>query len=314
MTQFSINQTSSQFFQCVAVSTTSDATGTYRRFAYSFHAASTTTRRCGVWPDGYYITFNMFNAAGTAFAGCARVRVRPQPDAHRVRHARRDPVLPALAPPTAGSCRPTSTDHAAAGRVAELRRGVRRHEQQRPQPLEVPRRLGERRQLHVHGPGHHHDRGLLARPVGGGTCIPQPSTTQQLDSLADRLMYPPGLSQLRRSTRALVVNHSVTAGTAASGVRWYEIRSPGGTPTVFQQGTYSPDATSRWMGSIAQDQQGNMLLGYSVSSSTVRPGIRYTGRLAERRRPARCRRRRRSSTGSRVADRRASAAGATTAR
>ena len=33
------------------------------------------------------------------------------------------------------------------------------------------------------------------------------------------------------------------------------------------------------MGSIAQDKQGNMALGYSVSSSSVFPSIRYTGRL-----------------------------------
>src|SRR5438270_2980403 len=34
------------------------------------------------------------------------------------------------------------------------------------------------------------------------------------------------------------------------------------------------------MGSIAMDQAGDIALGYSVSSSTVSPSIRYTGRLA----------------------------------
>lgn len=43
---------------------------------------------------------------------------------------------------------------------------------------------------------------------------------------------------------ALVVNHSVTAGSSV-GVRWYEIRDPNGTPTVFQQGTFAPDSTYR---------------------------------------------------------------------
>ena len=113
---------------------------------------------------------------------------------------------------------------------------------------------------------------------GGGTCIPQPSTTQRLDSLADRLMFRLAYRNFG-SYESLVVNHSVTVGTTASGVRWYEVRSPGGTPALFQSGTFSPDATSRWMGSIAQDQQGNMLLGYSASSSTLRPSIYYTGRL-----------------------------------
>ena len=77
---------------------------------------------------------------------------------------------------------------------------------------------------------------------------------------------------------ALVVNHSVTAGSSV-GVRWYEIRFSNGTPTVFQQGTYAPDATYRWMGSIAMDKVGDIALGYSASSPSLSPGIRYTGRL-----------------------------------
>jgi len=93
---------------------------------------------------------------------------------------------------------------------------------------------------------------------GGGTCIAQPSTTQPLDSLADRLMYRLAYRDFG-SYESLVVNHSVTVGSTASGVRWYEVRSPGGTPALFQSGAFSPDATARWMGSIAQNQQGNML-------------------------------------------------------
>lgn len=48
---------------------------------------------------------------------------------------------------------------------------------------------------------------------------------------------------------------------------------------MFQQGTFSPDSTSRWMGSIAMDKVGNMALGYSASSGSVLPSIRYTGRV-----------------------------------
>src|SRR5438552_11245222 len=78
---------------------------------------------------------------------------------------------------------------------------------------------------------------------------------------------------------ALVVNHSVTAGSS-TGVRWYELRPSGGNLTVFQQGTYAPDASYRWMGSIAMDQAGDIGLGFSVSSSSLKPQIHYTGRLA----------------------------------
>src|SRR5881392_1185205 len=78
---------------------------------------------------------------------------------------------------------------------------------------------------------------------------------------------------------SLVVNHAVTAGSVV-GVRWYELHLSGGNPTVFQQSTYAPDSTYRWMGSIAMDKVGNMALGYSASSSAIRPQIRFTGRLA----------------------------------
>jgi len=52
-----------------------------------------------------------------------------------------------------------------------------------------------------------------------------------------------------------------------------------GTPIVYQQGTFSPDATNRWMGSIAMDKVGDIALGYSASSGSVFPSIRYTGRV-----------------------------------
>jgi hypothetical protein len=63
-------------------------------------------------------------------------------------------------------------------------------------------------------------------------------------------------------------------------MRWYELRNPGGTPTVYQQGTYAPDSRHRWMGSVAMDRNGDIALGYSISSSSQHPAIGYTGRLA----------------------------------
>jgi len=80
------------------------------------------------------------------------------------------------------------------------------------------------------------------------------------------------------SHEALVVNHSITAGSGV-GVRWYEIQSPASNPVVFQSGTFAPDSSYRWMGSIAMDKAGNIALGYSVSSGSLHPAIRYTGRV-----------------------------------
>src|SRR5207237_3648316 len=82
---------------------------------------------------------------------------------------------------------------------------------------------------------------------------------------------------------AMVVTHAVTSGTSV-GMRWYELR-PSGCPSscslssAYQQGTYAPDSTYRWMGSIAMDHAGDMALGYSTSSSALHPGVAYTGRV-----------------------------------
>ena len=63
-------------------------------------------------------------------------------------------------------------------------------------------------------------------------------------------------------------------------MRWNELRPSDGSLSVYQQGTYAPDSTYRWMGSIAMDHSGDMALGYSTSSSSLHPGAAYTGRLA----------------------------------
>ena len=57
-----------------------------------------------------------------------------------------------------------------------------------------------------------------------------------------------------------------------AGIRWFELRNvTAGPVTVFQESTYQPDTTWRWMGSAAQDQQGNLALGFSASSATHLP-------------------------------------------
>jgi hypothetical protein len=110
-------------------------------------------------------------------------------------------------------------------------------------------------------------------------CIPQPSTTQTLDPLREVVMWR---LQYRNfgTHETLVGNFSVdTDATDHAGIRWFELRKTGGAAwALYQEGTYSPDADHRWMGSIAMDSVGNIALGYSVSSVTQFPSIRYTGR------------------------------------
>jgi hypothetical protein len=266
-TQFSVSTT--PFLQCVAVSTTSDATGTFNRYSFQYSNFDDYPKM-GVWSDAYYITFNMFN--GNTFVGadaCAYDRnamLNGQP-ATQVCFQQGSSV---------GGLLPADLD----GTTAP--------------PAGSPNFLvffGTNNlnlfKFHVDftTPSNSTFTGPTTIPVtaftalcNGGTCVPQSGTTQQLDSLADRLMYRLAYRNFGNH-ESLVVNHSVTAGSGG-GVRWYELQNPNGTVTVAQQSTFAPDSKFRWMGSIAMDQAGDMAMGYSVSSSSTNPSIAFTGRLA----------------------------------
>jgi hypothetical protein len=109
-------------------------------------------------------------------------------------------------------------------------------------------------------------------------CVPEPSTAttgQSIDSVGDRLMFRFAYRNFGEY-ESYLVSHAVqvNAGNRTqTGIRWYELRGSG-APSVYQSGTISPDTTTyRFLPSIAQDQNGNAAAGYSVSSSTVHPGI-----------------------------------------
>ena len=275
LTQFSVSTT--PYTQCVAVSQTADATGAYNRYAFTYGTGFNDYPKLGVWPDGYYITYNIFNN-GTTFAGsklCAFDRAAMIAGASATQQCFQlstsyGGVLPSdldgTALPPAGS--PNFMLNFGSNSLNEWK-------------------------FHVDwtSPSNSTLTGPFNIPVaaftaacGGGACIPQPSTSNKLDSLADRLMYRLAYRN-RAGVESLVVNHSVkvsgTKRAEVDGVRWYELRGPNGASgaNVFQQGTYAPDSASRWMGSIAMDKVGNIAMGYSASSGSLFPSIRYTGRV-----------------------------------
>jgi hypothetical protein len=91
-------------------------------------------------------------------------------------------------------------------------------------------------------------------------------------------MYRLSYRKFADGHESLLINHSV-ANAGSTAVRWYELRNATTTPTVYQQGTYAPDANYRWMGSAAMDKTGGIGIGYNVSnSSNINPSVRYAGR------------------------------------
>ncbi|HWH41915.1 MAG TPA: hypothetical protein VNU21_18835 [Usitatibacter sp.] len=272
ISQFAV--TAAPYFQCVAVSTTNDATGAYNRYSFPYGNVFPDYPKIGVWPDAYYITFNMFTNTFQGAKLCAYDRAKMlagQPATQQCFQLSTSfgGVLPA---DLDGSTQPPAGSPnylvAKGTNVLDLWRfhvdWVNTASTTLTGPIVIP-------------------VAAYTSACNGGTCIPQSGTNQQLDSLADRLMYRLAYRNIAGVER-LVVNHSVRVGTSNrnpfTGVRWYEIRNPNGSPSIFQQSTFSPDSSYRWMGSIAMDKLGNMAMGYSVSSSAMHPAIRFTGRLA----------------------------------
>ena len=112
--------------------------------------------------------------------------------------------------------------------------------------------------------------------------IPQQGVTQKVDAIPQVIMNVPQYRNFG-TYQTIVCCHTVDVdATNHAGVRWYELRKtpPSTTWVVRQTGTYAPDVHSRWMGSIMLNANNKIGLGYSISSSTMYPSIRYTGQSA----------------------------------
>ena len=115
--------------------------------------------------------------------------------------------------------------------------------------------------------------------INSNTCLEQPGTTVRLwplsNFITDKSKYMNfGDYQSIVGVHVCRVNEAGTAGQ-----RWYELRKyPGGEWYVYQQGTYSPTADHRFIGSISINEDGTIALGYNITSSTIYPGMRMTGR------------------------------------
>lgn len=246
----------------------------------------------GVWTDAYYMSDNQFNAAGTAFLGAGAFAF------DRTKMLAGDPTagfvyfdlasngggllpsdLDGPAPPvgtpnyfaqfTAGEFGDPQGD---ALRIFEFRADF-----VTPANSTFTERADSPITTAAFDP-------LIACGISGLDCIPQPApagSSAKLDAIADRLMHR---LQYRNfgTHESLVTNHTVDVGANHAGVRYYEVQRtlPDGAWSINEQASFAPDADHRWMGSAAMDKDGNLAVGYSVSSATTFPSIRYAGRLA----------------------------------
>jgi hypothetical protein len=268
--------TGGPYYECVAVSTTPDALGSYNLYAYQLPNLFPDYPKLAVWPDAYYLSIDQQDPRnGYAYAGvlvCALDRVS------MLAGAPADAQCFQLSPNLGHSLLPSDLDGST------------------PPPPGSPNYFMNLTanalnvwQFHVDWavPSNSTFTGPVTLPVthfseacNGGICVPQLGTANTVDALGDRLMYRLAYRNFG-GHESLVVNHSVTTSSGNVGVRWYEIRNPGGNPpSMYQQATFAPDSNWRWMGSVAMDSAGDIALGYSVSSTSMVPAVRYTGRLS----------------------------------
>jgi hypothetical protein len=258
--------------ECVAISTTNDATGTWYR--YDFHLGSNffDYPHLAVWPDGYYMSMNVFNSSGTAYVGAQAFvfdRTRMLQGLSATFQAApnlgtsSDPILPA---DIDGSTLPPN------GAPESF--------------VRWPGFTGTFQTYHYHVDWvtpTNSSFTTFASPAAAassacGACVKQPGTTSTLDTLDDRLMFR--LAYRNFGDHESVVGNYTVASGGVTGVRWFELRNvTSGPETVFQQSTYQPDSTYRWMGSAAMDKNGDIAIGFNASSSSVNPSLRYAARL-----------------------------------
>jgi hypothetical protein len=112
------------------------------------------------------------------------------------------------------------------------------------------------------------------------SCFSQMGSNSELDPLREVVMNMPRYRNFGEH-EAIVGNFTVDVdGNDHGGIRWFELRRSGGSWSLHQEGAWSPDGDNRFMGASAMDSNGNIALGYSISSNSLYPGVRFTGRLA----------------------------------
>jgi len=258
-------------YQCIAVSKTSDATGSYYRYVFSLPSNFPDYPKISVWPDAYYLTMNEETEGtykGLGAYVCALDRAN---------------ML--LGNPATSQCFQLSSSYQSL-LPADLNGSILPPAGSPNYLINLAVNSLNLWQFHVDWvtPANSTLTGPLNIPVASyglackasSLCAPQAGTTQLVDGLGGYPMFRLIYRHFADGHESLVATHSVNTPAA---VRWYEIQSPGSNPYIFQQGTFAPDSNYRWLGSIGMDQMGDIAVGYSVSSASMNPAIRYTGRL-----------------------------------
>src|SRR6059058_3755115 len=295
-----LNDSSKPFWNCVAVSTTSDPTGSYYRYAFETKNFQffPDYPKYGNWTDSYVLTTREFGPTVEYGIGVYALEKNKMVNGEPARAVRFfiDGNAPGMLPLVGDGLLPADIDGKQKPKTDTAIPIVGTQDDNSDYgatfdalnvwdlTVKWNSAASSTLTLNTQLPTAPFDSIFPCAPTSRD-CLPQPgmvNPAQYLDILSYRQRPTFRLAYRNfKSYESLVTNQSVEAPPGVAGPRWYEIRRTGTTYSIYQQGTYAPgDGVHRWMGSVAMDKQGNMALGYSVVNGVdVYPGIRYTGRL-----------------------------------
>ncbi len=267
----------------IGVSATSDPTGAYNVYQYAF-SGFPDYPHYAVWPDAYYGTINLNGSTTRAFAldrdeiinGGANpamvlfslpgIVVNP----NQVKSPEAANLLgTTIAPNTPGYVTYLQDDAWSGISYDHLKIWEMKVDWANPgnstisAPMEIPT-----------GP-------FDAGEIFGEGAIKQPGTNQKLAGHGGIISFGANYRSFPTHNSWLITFNTFIDANATGGIRWIELRNDASNPwSIYQEGTYAPaDGHSRFMSSSAMDIYGNIALAYSIGSSTLPVGIRYTGRL-----------------------------------
>ena len=267
--QFAVQASNGKHYELIAISETGDPLGSWYRYAFEFDYFCDYPK-LGVWPDGYYATFHMFQGSfkGTAFVAFEREKMLVgDPDAQMVYYGEFSSKFGFLPSDVDGEAPPMGTPNYITGISFFGSHNMQIYEMAVDWDNTANSTLSLAANL---------SPATFNSDVNG---IPQPGTGNKLDVMNMVLMFRLPFRKFD-GYNVLLANHTVKVGGKAA-IRWYELRDDGSGWEIYQQGTYAPDNENRWMGSIAMTANGNIGLAYSVGSSSTHPSLRYTGRTSD---------------------------------
>ena len=276
LSQFAVRQ-DAPYYECIAISQTPDPTGAYFLYAFSTEESFPDYPKLGVWPDAYYMSTNEGDLVGI-YAFERDKMLNGQAAVFQKFEVQRNFMLPSdldgSNPPPSGSpnyfyTMMDDTFWPSQGFPGEDRIEIWEFHVDFKNPANSTFTLTSSL------PTESFD--YLVCDFFDFDCIPQKGTSQRLDAIAE---WPMFRFQYRNfgTHETLLGNFTVEMDdfTGHAGIRWFELRKTEEDDWhIYQEGTHAPDAHHRWMGSIAMNGEGNIALGYSVSSETLYPAIRY---------------------------------------